>query len=56
MISLNYSVFLFNNNDRKMAQKQFGKFESKVKVLKGNANPLNTDSEVCYLFLYVYHA
>ncbi|XP_060577578.1 Bardet-Biedl syndrome 4 protein homolog isoform X2 [Ruditapes philippinarum] len=46
MISLNYSVFLYNNNDRKMSQKQFAKFESKVKGLKGNANPLNTDPEV----------
>ncbi|XP_045191416.2 Bardet-Biedl syndrome 4 protein-like isoform X2 [Mercenaria mercenaria] len=46
MISLNYSVFLYNISDRKLSQKQFSKFESKVKVLKGNANPLNTDSEV----------
>lgn len=49
MISLNYSVFLYNNNDKKHAQKQFTNFESKVKVLKGNANPVNTDPEVCFL-------
>ena len=53
MISLNYSVFLYNNNDRKMAQKQFSKFESKVKGLKGNANPLNTDPEVGFHFTFV---
>ena len=46
-------MFLYNNNDRKMAQKQFSKFESKVKGLKGNANPLNTDPEVSFGDIYV---
>ncbi|KAL4234073.1 Bardet-Biedl syndrome 4 protein [Mactra antiquata] len=46
MICLNYAVFLYNNNERKAAQKQFNNFESRIKVLKGKANPANGDPEV----------
>ncbi|WAR11557.1 BBS4-like protein [Mya arenaria] len=46
MISLNFAVFLFNNNDKKAAQKQFAAFENKMRALKGNNNPANSDPEV----------
>ena len=45
-IPLNFAVFLLNNNDRKNAATQFSAFESRIKVLKGNANPANSDPEV----------
>ena len=50
-ISLNYAVFLYNNNDKKMSTKQFSQFESKIRVLKGNQNPANSDPEVISITL-----
>ncbi|KAH3798765.1 hypothetical protein DPMN_152368 [Dreissena polymorpha] len=46
MISLNYAVFLFNQTDKKAAQKQFSNFESKVKALKDKTSQAFTDPEV----------
>lgn len=46
MLALNYAVFLYNNGERKAAQKQLSNFENKIKGLKGSANPANTDPEV----------
>ena len=45
-MSLNYAVFLFNIGDKKKAAKQFSSFDQKIKGLKGNANPANSDPEV----------
>ena len=39
-------MFLYNQNDKKMALKQFSQFEQKIRVLKGNQNPANSDPEV----------
>jgi len=49
MVSLNFSVFLYNTGDKKAAQKQFSAFETKLKTLKGGSNPANSDPEVYWL-------
>ena len=46
VIPLNYAVFLYNQNDKNSAVKQFSQFEQKIRVLKGNQNPANSDPEV----------
>jgi len=46
MIPLNFAVFLYNTSDKKEAKKQFQSFETKMKNVKGKANPANTDPEV----------
>ena len=32
--------------------KQFSLFEQKIRVLKGNQNPANSDPEVCFHFIF----
>jgi hypothetical protein len=41
-IPLNYSIFLYNKEDKKEASSQFKEFESRVK-----AGQVNLDAEVC---------
>ncbi|KAJ8302705.1 hypothetical protein KUTeg_019101 [Tegillarca granosa] len=44
-ISLNYALFLYNQNEKKAAQKQFSQFENKLRT-RQNSNPAIPDSEM----------